>query len=143
DNLTNRAISNGRDPLGANFTKTDLLKEIHQTASLVSDFVHDGPSSDTHWDQCTTPNCVDKFPVWFTGEQKPNDYTVGKEFADNDQGTFHYLDGLSQYNGYSIWLRLGQWSGAFLGLSSSYITTFSMSNAGQINSYGLGTLLHE
>jgi hypothetical protein len=47
---------------------------------------------------------------------------------------------LSQYNGYAIWLRLiSDWDGSWLGLNSQYIHT----RGGKVNSYGLGTLLHE
>jgi hypothetical protein len=108
------------------------------------DYIYDGPSSTIPWDQCTPPNCVAKFPVWFTGEQKPNGYLVKQEFEANGPGTFHYLEGLSQYNGAAIWLRsFPYWSGAWKGLISQYITTISLSKSGQVNSYGLGTLLHE
>ena len=143
DNLTAIAIKNGRDPLGPNLTKAALVAEIQRTASGAVDYIADGPSSNMKWDQCTTPNCVAMFPVWFTGDQKPAGYTVAQEFANNPPGTFHELDGLSQYNGYRIWLRLDDWRGAWKGLSSQFITTFSLSKAGQVNSYGLGTLLHE
>jgi regulation of enolase protein 1 (concanavalin A-like superfamily) len=148
DNLTAIAISNGRDPLGSNFTKAALLTEIQTTASAAINYVYDGPSSTTLWQQCTEPNCVAMFPVWFTGQQKPSGYLVKQEFEDNGPGTFHYIEGLSQYNGAAIWLRLDEWSGLWKGLTSSYITTisfttFSQAKAGQVNSYGLGTLFHE
>ena len=139
DNLTAIAITNGRDPLGPSLTKAALITEIQRTATGAVDYIADGPSSNTSWDQCTPPNCVAKFPVWMTGEQKPDGYTVGQEFADNPPGTFHQLDGLSQYNGYTIWLRFfSDWTGGWKGLFSPFIVKM-----GQVNSYGLGTLLHE
>jgi hypothetical protein len=144
DNLTAIAISNGRDPAGPSFTKATLLGELQSTASEATSYIYDGPSSNTLWEQCTAPNCVAKFPVWFTGEQKPDGYLVKQEFEDNGPGTYHYLEGLSQYNGSAMWLRvIRDWSGAWKGLTSQYITTLSLSKAGQVNSYGLGTLLHE
>jgi hypothetical protein len=59
--------------------------------------------------------------------------------------TTPYLEGLSQYNGYAIWLRvISDWSGAWKGASSQHVHTISLSGkGGQVNSYGLGTLLHE
>ena len=142
NNLTQIAISNGRSPGGKGFTKATLLDEIQSTASGATNFVYDGPSSTTLWEQCTTPGCVAMFPVWFTGFQEPPGYQVKQLFQQYD--TNPYLEGLSQYNGYAIWLRvISDWSGAWRGLTSQYIQTFSLSKGGQVNSYGLGTLLHE
>ena len=146
DNLTAIAISNGREPLGQNFTKTALIAEIQKTANGTAkdDNVLDGPSSKTKWQQCSEPNCVAMFPVWFTGEARPDNYTVGDDFAANGPGSLHYEEALSQYNGYPIWLRVfSDWSGSWKGLTSQYIHTLSLSKAGQVNPYGLGTLLHE
>lgn len=144
DNLTAIAISNGRLPEGPPFTKSALLSEIQRAASSAGDYTYDGPSSTTHWDQCLTQGCVAKFPVWFTGESKPDNYRVKDEFADHAQGSLSYLEGLSQYDGSAIWLRLfDDWDGAWLGLNSQYITKLSFTRYGQVNSYGLGTLLHE
>jgi hypothetical protein len=141
DNLTAIAISNGRDPAGPSFTKTDLLTEIRRTATAAMDYISDGPSSNTIWEQCTQPNCIAKFPVWFTGVEEPQDFQVKQLFQQYN--TTPYLEGLSQYNGYAIWLRvINDWSGAWMGANSQYIHTFS-SKSGQVNSYGLGTLLHE
>ena len=82
------------------------------------------------------------FPVWFTGVQEPQGYQVKQIFEE--YSTTPYLEGLSQYNGSAIWLRvIGDWSGSWRGLASQYVHTFSLSKRGQVNSYGLGTLLHE
>jgi len=144
DNLTTIAIGNGRDSNGSNLTKLGLVAEIQSTASQAANYVYDGPISNTVWQQCTQAGCVAMFPVWFTGENQPVGYLVKQEFLDNGPGTFHYLEALSQYDGAAIWLRLfDDWDGAWKGLTSQYITTFSLSKAGQVNGYGLGTLTHE
>jgi hypothetical protein len=143
NNLTQIAISNGRSPGGTGFTKAVLLNEIQSTASGAMNFISDGPSSTTPWQQCTTQGCVAMFPVWITGFQEPPGYQVKQIFEQ--ESTTPYLEGLSQYNGYAIWLRvISDWSGAWKGLSSQYIHTISFyGKGGQVNSYGLGTLLHE
>jgi hypothetical protein len=143
-NLTQIAISNKRSPGGTGFTKAALLSEIQQTASGAMSYIYDGPSSTTLWNECTLPGCVAMFPVWFTGFQEPPGYQVKQIFQQYGPGTYQYLEGLSQYNGYAIWLRvISDWSGAWMGAGSQYIHTFSLSKGGQVNSYGLGTLLHE
>jgi hypothetical protein len=58
NNLTKIAISNGRSPGGTGFTKAALLNEIQSTASGAMNFIYDGPSSTTPWQQCTTSGCV-------------------------------------------------------------------------------------
>ncbi len=144
DNLTAIAISNGRAPGGRGSQKRNYLPRFGALRTQRWTTLKMGQSSTTLWDQCTPPNCVAKFPVWFTGEQKPNGYLVKQEFEDNGPGTFHYLEGLSQYNGDAIWLRLFyDWSGAWKGLLSQYVTKLPLSKMGQVNRYGLGTLLHE
>jgi hypothetical protein len=142
NNLTQIAISNGRSPGGTGFIKETLLNEIQSTASAAMNYIYDGPSSTTAWQQCTPPGCIAMFPVWFTGFQAPPNYQVKQIFEQ--YSSTPYLEGLSQYDGYAIWLRvISDWSGAWEGLTSQYIHTFSLSKGGQVNSYGLGTLLHE
>lgn len=135
NNLTQIAISNKRFPGGTGFTKAALLNEIQSTASGAMNYIYDGPSAiKTPWEECTPPGCVAMFPVWFTGGSEPSGYTVSQFFQSSN------IEGLSQYNGYAIWLRLiSDWDGSWLGLSSQYIHT----PGGKVNSYGLGTLLHE
>jgi len=142
NNLTQIAISNGRSPGGTGFTKAALLNEIQTTASGAMNYIYDGPSSTTPWEECTPPGCVAMFPVWFTGVQEQPGYQVKQIFTRHS--TVPYLEGLSQYNGYAIWLRLiSDWSGAWKGLISQYVHKYPPSKFGQVNSYGLGTLLHE
>jgi hypothetical protein len=142
NNLTTIAVANGRDPGGPGFTKATLVDEIKNTANSAESYISDGPSSNTLWQQCMTPGCVAMFPVWFTGFQEPPGYQVKQIFEE--YSTAPRMEGLSQYNGYTIWLRvISDWSGAWRGLTSQYIHTSSLSKGGQVNSYGLGTLLHE
>jgi hypothetical protein len=142
NNLANTANSNGRGQVGATLTKKSLAAQIKATAEEAKYFIYDGPTSETVWQQCLEPGCISMFPVWFTGTQEPNGYLIRDFFVTS--GT-QYQEGLSQYNGSAIWLRLFDWRGDYKGLFSQYITTFTVSPSkfGKVNYYGMGLLLHE
>lgn len=90
------------------------------TARGAADHVYDGPSSRVPLD-----------PAKFLGST--DGPTVGDYFAFSNLRI-----ALSQYNGYALFLKLGQWPPTFLGLSA-----FLDGPSGKINSYGMGLLAHE
>jgi hypothetical protein len=56
-----------------------------------------------------------------------------------DSGSGKYVEALSQFNGYAIFVRFDDWWSWLNGLTSVYIKGAS----GKVNAYGLGTLTHE
>jgi hypothetical protein len=117
----------------ANIAKTKqdiLLSQVAATASGSRDYIYDGPSSNTPLD-----------PAKFPGAADPahNINTVGQLFNAFGPGTAQYIEALSQFNGYAIFLRFDDWWSWLNGLTSQYIKGAS----GKVNAYGLGTLTHE
>ncbi|MFZ0308794.1 MAG: IPT/TIG domain-containing protein [Candidatus Sulfotelmatobacter sp.] len=110
----------------AKTSEATLISQLQATATGARDYIYDGPSSNVRLD-----------PVKFPGIATPNITTVGQWF--NSGSSIPYYEGLSQYNGYAIFLRLDDWWSWVNGLSSQYIRGAS----GQVNFYGMGLVMHE
>ena len=116
-----------------NVTEATLIAQLQATANraFAGDYIYDGPSS-------TTPLDPAKFP----GMASAGIATVGQWF-DLHGVMGDYAEGLSQFNGDSVWVRFNEWfswlSRTFPGTLGSYLLTSS----GHLNSYAMGTLMHE
>ena len=116
-----------------NVTEATLIAQLQATANraFAGDYIYDGPSS-------TTPLAPAKFP----GMASAGIATVGQWF-DLHGVMGDYAEGLSQFNGDSVWVRFNEWfswlSRTFPGTLGSYLLTSS----GHLNSYAMGTLMHE
>jgi hypothetical protein len=109
----------------ANVPEATLVKQIQATANGARDYVHDGPSSNTILD-----------PLKFSGVASPGIATVGQWF-----GSIPTAEGLSQYNGYAVWFRLGDW--ATWWNFPPYFSNFRDIRTGKANAYAMGTVMHE
>jgi hypothetical protein len=110
-----------------NVPEPTLIAQLQSAANRARNFVYDGPSS-------PTALTAAKFP----GLASPGITTVGQWFAAHNV-TGNYAEGLSQFNGDAIWVRFDEWlSWLFRTLSPHFLTS-----KGKLNSYAMGTLMHE
>jgi hypothetical protein len=107
-----------------NITKSTLIQQIKQTAERAIDYVYDGPTADNPLN-----------PIQFPNIATPGVSTVRQWFAANGGA-----QGLSQFNGYATWYRLDLWKTWLFGVVPS---SFLIGNTGRLNSYAVGTVMHE
>jgi hypothetical protein len=115
-------------------TKATLIAQLQATANRARNYVFDGPSSNTPLD-----------PIKFPNAASPGVTTVSQWFAEFSSN--NYADGLSQQNGDAVYFRFNDWFSWLNGWSSKFqIVSFnplSLLKPGQINYYGMGTVMHE
>ncbi|MEQ1935268.1 MAG: hypothetical protein ABL962_15520, partial [Fimbriimonadaceae bacterium] len=112
----------------ASVTKSTLVNQLRATARRAREHVYNGPN-DTTW------LADDKFPNVRTSTIT----TVGQWFA-----ALPTAEGLSQFNGDAIYLRLDDWYSWLNGWVSKFqIVTANPFKPGMVNYYGMGTVMHE
>jgi RHS repeat-associated protein len=99
-------------------TADELIAEVMRVASAAEQYLYDGPSATS----------VPLDPTKFPGANSSGASTVSQWFGQSS-GTI----ALSQFNGAAIWIKTAEWSG--------FLSPFV--SGGNVNQYGLGTLLHE
>jgi hypothetical protein len=110
-------------------SEATLVAQLQATANRARNWVFDGPSSPTLLD-----------PVKFPHAASPGVTTVGQWFGANS-GIANYAEGFSQFNGDAVWVRLNEWtSWTSRNLSVHFLTGLF---GGHLNSYAMGTLMHE
>jgi hypothetical protein len=100
-----------------------LIAELQATANDARDYTYDGPISSTALD-----------PVKFPGVASSGVTTVGQWFAADSS-----REGLSQFNGSAVWVRLNDWHSWIKG----WFSQFLIFSTGKVNYYGMGTVMHE
>ena len=108
--------------------KAALVAQIKAAAIGAKNYVYDGPSSSTPLDTIKFPDIA-----------SPGGTTVGHWFTYYSNSA-SYVDGLSQFNGYAVFFRFDDWKGRL----SKFRTFFTAPPwREEINSYGMGTVMHE
>jgi hypothetical protein len=108
-------------------SEATLVAQLQATANRARNWVFDGPSSPTLLD-----------PIKFPRAASPGVTTVGQWFAANS-GIANYAEGFSQINGDAVWVRLNEWTS----WTSRNLSFHFLTSSGYLNSYAMGTLMHE
>ena len=109
-------------------TEANLIAQLQAVANGARYKVFDGPSSPTWLD-----------PVKFPDIASPGVSTVGQWFAAGPG-----REGLSQFNGYAVWVDLDEWHSWIRAWLSPMLYSPKPFVGGQkVNYYGMGTVMHE
>jgi hypothetical protein len=117
----------------AHVPKDILVAQLRATALGVRDYIFDGPSDDK-------TSTLD--PVKFPGTLPPDGSYIGGPGQATVKEWFAYdlsRQGLSQYNGYAVWVGIDDWHSWVGGWFSPMLDN----HTGKLNYYGLGTIMHE
>jgi len=112
-------------------SEATLVAQLQATANRARSFAYDGPIS-------STPLGGPLGPIKFPGAASPGVTTVGEWFgARSVMG--NYAEGFSQFNGDAVWVRLNEWTS----WTSRNLSVHFLTSSGHLNSYAMGTLMHE